>query len=77
MRLDVLKYGVIIHYPAGGAEIAPCPEMTAPVLLSQFGKLHLDFARGASLESPHDIAHRPLEWDRHEHVDMIRGQNPP
>ena len=49
---DVLKYGVLIHRPACGAEITPSPEMTAPVSLLQFGKLHLDFARSASLDPP-------------------------
>ncbi len=73
---DVLKYGVLIHRPACGAEITPSPEMTAPVSLSQFGKLHLDFARSASLDPPHDITHRAVGWVRHEHVDMVRGQYP-
>lgn len=73
---DVLKYGVLIHRPACGAEITPSPEMTAPVSLLQFGKLHLDFARSASLHTPHDITHRMVGWDRNEHVDMVRGQHP-
>ncbi len=32
--VDILKYGVLIHRPACGAEIAPSPEMTSPVSLS-------------------------------------------
>ena len=76
MVLDVLKYGLIIHHPAGGTEIAPCPEMPAPVSLSQFGKLNLDFARGAPLDPPHYVAHRAMGRDRDEHVDMIGGQHP-
>ena len=74
--LDVLKYGLVIHHPARGAEVTPCPEPAAPVSLSQFGELHLDLSRAPALDPAHHVTDREMGRDRDEHMDMIGGQDP-
>ena len=72
---EVLKYQVFGDAAAGCREIAPRPEMAAPIALLDLWKLLLDASRRTSFDPAHDVAQRVLRWHRDEHVDVVFRQN--
>jgi hypothetical protein len=45
MILEILKYRLVCDVAAGGAEVAPRPEMATPVTFAKFWELHLNAMR--------------------------------
>ena len=76
MLLNILKYDVFCHGAAGGAKVAPGPEMSAPVAFTDVGKFLLDLVRGAPLRALHETTYGNARRNRHEEVDMVVGQDP-
>jgi len=72
---EALKYQVFGDAAAGGREIAPRPEMAAPIALLDLRKLLLDTPGRTPFDPAHNVAQRVLRWHRDEHVDVIFRQN--
>ena len=75
MASEILKYHIVRDVAAGGAEVAPAPEMAAPVAFAQVGELHLHTMRGTALNATHEVADSDMRRYLDEHVDMLFGQN--
>jgi len=56
MILEILKYRFIRDVAAGGAEIAPRPEVAAPVTFAKLRELHLHAVRGTAFDPAHKVA---------------------
>src|ERR1035437_1706204 len=75
MILEILKYRLVCDVSAGRAEVAPRPEMAAPVTFAKFWELHLNAMRRAPFDTANEGAARDMRWDLDEHVDVPFGQN--
>jgi hypothetical protein len=73
--LEILKYHVVGDVAAGGREVAPRPEVAAPVALAQGGEFLLDAPRGAALDPAHQLADRELWRHRDEHVHVVSREH--
>src|ERR1700731_505927 len=76
MILEILKYRLVCDVAAGGAKVAPRPEMATPVTFAKFWELHLNAMRRAPFDTANEIADRDMRWYLDEHVDMLFGQKP-
>src|SRR5450759_5366904 len=75
MILEILKYRLVCDVSAGRAEVAPRPEMAAPVTFAKFWELHLNAMRRAPFDTANEVADRDMRWYVDEHVDVLFGQN--
>src|SRR5450756_1643760 len=75
MILEILKYRLVCDVSAGRAEVAPRPEVAAPVTVAKFWELHLNAMRRAPFDTANEVADRDMRWYLDEHVDVLFGQN--
>src|ERR1700736_1229156 len=60
MILEILKYRLVCDVAAGGAKVAPRPEMATPVTFAKFWELHLNAMRRAPFDTANEIADRDI-----------------
>ena len=74
MILEILKYRFIGDVAAGGAEVAPRPEVAAPVTFAKLWELHLHAVGGAAFDPAHKVADRDMWWYLDESMDASRAR---
>jgi hypothetical protein len=70
---DVGRNDLIGDISAAATEVAARPDVPAPELFAQVGKLAEQLVRGLPLEALHQAAEGDLRGDRDEEVDGVLG----
>lgn len=71
MRLDILLDHIIGHVARADGKVAPCPQVSSPVLATQFAELFQQSPTTPPFQPLHQFVDRQIWRHRNQQMDMI------